>query len=668
MEETDGLDQLCINTIRMLAVDAVEKAKSGHPGMPMEAADLAYILWTRFLRCNPKNPDWPNRDRFVLSAGHGSMLLYALLHLTGYDLSLDDIKAFRQWGSKTPGHPEHGHAPGVETTTGPLGQGFSNAVGMAMAHVYLADYFNREGHSIVDYMVYCLASDGDMMEGITSEAASLAGHLGLGRLVCIYLDNSVTIEGATSLTFDEDVGQRFAAYGWDVQKVDGYNLSAIDSALNRAKHDVQRPSLIIARTHIGYGSPNKQDTAAAHGEPLGPEETMLVRKQLNWPDTPFYIPDEALARFRTVQSKGEALEAEWEKAFDAYETDHPELAAKWREHHNGQLPPDWQENFPVFEPGQGSLATRSASGKVLEAIAPEMPALLGGSADLAPSTKTFIKALGVIKQDVAGRNIHFGIREHAMGGILNGMALSKALIPYGATFLVFSDYMRPSIRLAALMGLQVIYVFTHDSIGVGEDGPTHQPVEHVAGLRIIPNLVVLRPCDANETAFAWRFALERKEGPTALVLSRQKLPIVDRARFTSAEGVLRGAYVLADAPNGQPELLLLSSGAEVHQALAAYERLVAEGVAVRVVSMPSWEIFEAQEETYRQSVLPSAVGARVAIEAGTAMGWERYLDCRGEAISIDRFGASAPGGTVLEKLGFTAERVVAAAERVLKKG
>lgn len=667
-QEDSGLDRLCINTIRMLAVDAVEKAKSGHPGMPMEAADLAYVLWTRFLRHNPKDPNWPNRDRFVLSAGHGSMLLYALLHLTGYDVSLDEIKAFRQWGSKTPGHPEYGQTPGVETTAGPLGQGFSNAVGMALAQVYLADYFNRPGHTIVDHMVYCLASDGDMMEGITSEAASLAGHLRLGRLVCIYLDNRITIEGNTALTFGEDVGQRFSAYGWDVQKVDGYDLAAVGSALNRARHDLERPSLIVARTHIGYGSPNKQDTASAHGEPLGPEEAALVRKELNWSETPFHIPEEALARFRTAERTGETLQTEWQKAFEAYATDHPDLAGTWRELHEGKLPADWQGQLPKFEPADGPIATRSASGKVLEAIAPGLPGLLGGSADLAPSTKTFIAELGVIARDRAGRNIHFGIREHAMGGILNGMALSNALIPYGATFLVFSDYMRPSVRLAALMELQVIYVFTHDSIAVGEDGPTHQPVEHLASLRIIPNLTVIRPCDANETTIAWKLALERRNGPTALLLSRQKLPVVDRTRFAPAADTLRGAYVLGDAPGGQPELILLASGAEVHVALAAYERLSAEGVAVRVVSMPSWEIFDAQDREYREAVLPPAVRSRVAVEAGTAMGWERYLKGEGEAICIDRFGASAPGGTVLEKFGFTADRVIAAAERVLKKG
>ena len=665
-EESERLEQLYINTIRMLAVDAVEKAKSGHPGMPMEAADLAYLLWTRFLKHNPKNPHWPNRDRFVLSAGHGSMLLYALLHLTGYDLSLEELKAFRQWESKTPGHPEYGLTPGVETTAGPLGQGFSNAVGMALAEGYLAEYFNRPGYRIVDYFIYCLASDGDMMEGITSESASLAGHLGLGWLVCVYLDNRITIEGSTSLSFSEDVGKRFSAYGWDVQKVDGYDCAAIGSALDKAKSETGRPSLIIARTHIAYGSPNKQDTPSAHGEPLGPEEVKALKKAFNWPDAPFHVPEEARSRFLAAISKGEAWEGDWVKLFEAYEQDHPDLARRWQEMHEGRIPVDADKAFPNFQTDAGPIATRSASGKVLEAVAPKIPALLGGSADLAPSTKTFIKALGVIRQDHAGKNIHFGIREHAMGGILNGMALSRALIPYGATFLVFADYMRPAIRLAALMKLPVIYVLTHDSIAVGEDGPTHQPVEHLAGLRIIPNLVVLRPCDANETSVAWRVALERREGPTALVLSRQKLPIVDRNRLSPADGLLRGAYVLADAPGGHPELLLIATGAEIHPALDAYERLVGDGVAVRLVSMPSWEIFEAQDETYRNDVLPPQVKARVSIEAGTSMGWARYVGSQGETISIDRFGTSAPGAVVLERYGFTGDAVVASARRVLQ--
>ncbi|MBW2108769.1 MAG: transketolase [Deltaproteobacteria bacterium] len=658
-------DQICINTIRMLAVDAVEKARSGHPGMPMEAADIGYVLWTRFLRHNPANPDWPNRDRFVLSAGHGSMLLYALLHLTGYDVSLEDIRAFRQWQSKTPGHPEYGQTPGVETTTGPLGQGFSNGVGMAMAQVYLADYFNRPGFAVVDHYIYAIVSDGDMMEGIASEAASLAGHLGLGRLIYVYLDNHITIEGGTNLTFTEDVGKRFNAYGWHVQKVDGYDLQQIATALQEAKDATERPSLIIARTHIGYGSPNKQDTASAHGEPLGEEEAKQVRKQLGWPEEPFVVPETARSCFRAALEEGRRWEQDWNTLFTEYARQYPALAEDWKAFHTGKWPEGWQQAVPMFNPDDGPIATRAASGKVLEAVAPKLPAVLGGSADLAPSTKTFIKELGVLKKDRCGRNIHFGIREHAMGGILNGMALSRALVPYGATFLVFSDYMRPSIRLAALMKLRVIYVFTHDSIAVGEDGPTHQPIEHVASLRAIPNLVVLRPADANETAQAWKLALTRKHGPTALVLTRQKLPVIDTTRYAPAEGLLRGAYVLAGGDHPAPQLLLIATGSEVHLALGAYEHLTQEGIAARVVSMPSWEVFEAQDDAYRNQVLPPDLKARIAIEAGVPMGWERYVGQTGRIIAIDHFGASAPGGVLTKAFGFTVEAVTAAAKQIL---
>ncbi len=661
----NGLDQLCINTIRMLAVDAVEKARSGHPGMPMEASDIGYILWTRFLKHSPANPKWPNRDRFVLSAGHGSMFLYALLHLTGYEVSLEDIRQFRQWDSITPGHPEYGHTPGVETTTGPLGQGFSNGVGMAMAQEYLAQYFNRPGYPLVDYFIYGVVSDGDMMEGVTAESASMAGHLGLGRLIYIYLDNHITIEGGTELTFTEDVGKRFEAYGWEVQKVDGYDHAQIASALSAAQKQTDRPSLIIARTHIGYGSPNKQDSASAHGEPLGPDEAVLVRERFNWPEELFHVPEEALAHFRLCLDRGRTWESEWTSLFDAYAVEYPDLARQWKESHEQKWPEGWEADLPQFDPGQGSIATRSASGKVLEAVAPKLYGLLGGSADLAPSTKTFIKGLGVIKVDPCGRNIHFGIREHAMGGILNGMALSQALVPYGATFLVFSDYMRPPMRLAALMKLQVIYVFTHDSVGVGEDGPTHQPIEHVAALRAIPNLVVVRPADANETVMAWKLALIRREGPTAIILTRQKLPIIDQDRFGSSEGVLRGCYILAEAPQGSPEAIIMATGSEVYLALAAYERLTEEGIAVRVVSMPSWEVFEDQEEAYREEILPSKVKARVGIEAGISMGWYRYVGSAGKVISIQRFGASAPADIIFEKLGFTPEAVVDAVKETL---
>ncbi len=649
----------------MLAVDAVEKARSGHPGMPMEAADIGYILWTRFLKHNPTNPKWPNRDRFVLSAGHGSMLLYALLHLTGYEVSLEDIRQFRQWDSITPGHPEYGHTPGVETTTGPLGQGFSNGVGMAMAQVYLSQYFNRPGYPLVDYFVYGLVSDGDMMEGVSSESASIAGHLGLGRLIYIYLDNRITIEGGTDLTFTEDVGKRFEAYGWHRQKVDGYNHDQIAEALRAAQAETNRPSLIIARTHIGYGSPNKQDTASAHGEPLGPEEALLVRERFKWPETLFHVPEDALAHFRTCLDRGHAWEAEWTLLFEAYASEYPDLAKQWKTCHEGKWPEGWEHDLPVFKPDEGPIATRSASGKVLEAVAPKLYALLGGSADLAPSTKTFVKGLGVIKINHCGKNIHFGIREHAMGGILNGIALSNALVPYGATFLIFSDYMRPPMRLAAMMKLRVIYVFTHDSVSVGEDGPTHQPIEQLASLRAIPNLIVVRPADANETASAWRLALNRREGPTALILTRQKVPTIDRNRFGSAERLQQGAYILADAPQGTPRALILASGSEVHVALSAYEKLGEEGIPVRVVSMPSWEVFEAQDAAYREKVLPARVRARLAIEAAVPLGWERYVGDHGRVIGIERFGASAPGALVLEKFGFTAEAVVATVKKML---
>jgi transketolase len=663
--EEKGIDELCIKTIRMLAVDAVEKARSGHPGMPMEASDIGYILWTRFLKHNPTNPKWPNRDRFVLSAGHGSMLLYALLHLTGYDLSLEEIRQFRQWNSITPGHPEYGHTPGVETTTGPLGQGFSNGVGMAMAQEYLAQYFNRPGYPLVDYFIYGLVSDGDMMEGISAESASIAGHLGLGRLIYIYLDNRITIEGSTDLTFTEDVGKRFEACGWHLQKVDGYNHAQIASAVSAAQAETNRPSLIIARTHIGYGSPNKQDKASAHGEPLGPQEALLVRERFSWPETVFHIPEDALGHFRTCLERGRAWEAEWTRLFDAYASEHPDLAEQWKACHEKRWPEGWEADLPVFQPEDGPIATRSASGKVLEAVAPKLYPLLGGSADLAPSTKTFVKGLGVIKVDPCGRNIHFGIREHAMGGILNGMALSGALVPYGATFLIFSDYMRPPIRLAALMKLQVIYVFTHDSVAVGEDGPTHQPVEQLAALRAIPNLVVVRPADANETAAAWQLALNRKEGPTAIILTRQKVPAIDRTRFASSNGVLRGGYILAEAPSGDAEILIIATGSEVHLALDAYDRLVKEGINVRVVNMPSWEVFEAQDAAYREEILPVKVQARLAIEAAVPLGWERYVGNQGRVMGIERFGASAPGALVLEKFGFTAEAVVTAVKEML---
>ncbi|MEK6661887.1 MAG: transketolase [candidate division NC10 bacterium] len=662
-----SLDQLCINTIRTLAMDAVQKANSGHPGLPMGAAAMAYVLWTRFLRHHPTNPSWPNRDRFILSAGHGCMLLYSLLHLTGYDLPLDELKRFRQWGSLTPGHSEHGLTPGVETTTGPLGQGFGNGVGMAIAERFLANYFNRPGYPIVDHYVYAIVSDGDLMEGVSSEAASLAGHLGLGKLIYLYDDNRITIDGSTSLAFTENVGQRFEAYGWHVQRVDGNNLKEVEAALSAAQAATERPSLIIARTHIAYGSPNKQDTAEAHGAPLGEEEIKLTKRALGWPLEPaFYIPDEALGHFREALQQGRAWEAQWQAQFDAYAAAHPELAAEWRTVMNGRLPEGWADKIPAFTPGGGSMATREASGKVLNAIAPHLPTLIGGSADLTPSNNTYLKGYGDFQRDnVGARNLHFGVREHAMGSILNGMALHGGVIPYGGTFLIFSDYMRPAIRLAALSHIHVIYVFTHDSIGLGEDGPTHEPIEHLASLRAMPNLTVIRPADANETAVAWRVALEHRGGPVALALTRQKLPVLDRTTLASADLLRRGAYVLTDASNGQPDIILIATGSEVQLALEARQRLAARGIGARVVSMPSWELFEQQPDSYRDEVLPPSVTARLAIEAASPHGWHRYVGSMGTVIGMTRYGASAPYHVLMEQFGFTADNVTSRALALL---
>lgn len=660
-------DQLCINTIRTLAMDAVQKANSGHPGLPMGAAAMAYVLWTRFLRHHPTNPSWPNRDRFILSAGHGCMLLYSLLHLTGYDLPLDELKRFRQWGSRTPGHSEYGLTPGVETTTGPLGQGFGNGVGMAIAERFLATYFNRPGYPIVDHYVYAIVSDGDLMEGVSSEAASLAGHLGLGKLIYLYDDNRITIDGSTSLAFTENVGQRFEAYGWHVQRVDGNDLKEVEAALSAAQAATERPSLIIARTHIAYGSPNKQDTAEAHGAPLGEEEIKLTKRALGWPLEPaFYIPDEALAHFREALQRGRAWEAQWQAQFDAYAAAHPELAAEWRTVMSGRLPEGWADKIPTFTSGGGSMATREASGKVLNAIAPHLPTLIGGSADLTPSNNTYLKGYGDFQRDnVGARNLHFGVREHAMGSILNGMALHGGVIPYGGTFLIFSDYMRPAIRLAALSHIHVIYVFTHDSIGLGEDGPTHEPIEHLASLRAMPNLTVIRPADANETAVAWRVALEHRGGPVALALTRQKLPVLDRTTLASADLLRRGAYVLTDAGNGQPDIILIATGSEVQLALEARQRLAAQGIGARVVSMPSWELFEQQPDSYRDEVLPPSVTARLAIEAASPHGWHRYVGTMGAVIGMTRYGASAPYQVLMEQFGFTADNVTSRALALL---
>ncbi len=663
-----SLDELCINTIRTLSIDAIQKANSGHPGLPMGAAAMAYVLWDRFLKHNPRDPQWPDRDRFILSAGHGSMLLYSLLHLTGYDLSLDEIKQFRQWGSKTPGHPEYGLTAGVETTTGPLGQGFGNGVGMAMAEAYLAAKFNRPGFDIVNHFTYALVSDGDLMEGVASETASLAGHLKLGKLIYLYDDNRISIDGSTDLTFTEDRLKRFEAYGWHTQMVeDGNDLDGIARAIEAAQRETERPSIIAVRTHIGYGSPNRQDTAKVHGEPLGEEEVRLTKRNYGWPeDKTFYIPDEALAHFRKALERGQQQQRAWEAKFREYEKAHPEMAAEFRRMLAGDLPGGWDADLRQFAADAKGIATRVASGKVINAVAAKMPELIGGSADLTPSTKTAIDADGDFQ---AGRydqrNIHFGVREHGMGAVCNGMALHGGLRPYCSTFLVFSDYMRPSIRLAALMELPVIYVFTHDSIGLGEDGPTHQPIEHFAALRAIPRLVFIRPCDANETVEAWRVALQHKDGPVVLALSRQGLPIIDRQKYAPASGLARGAYVLADA-DGPAELILMASGSEVWPTLQAAEQLWQEGIAARVVSMPSWELFDRQDACYREQVLPSAVKARVAVEAGVAQGWHKYLGEHGITVTIDeRFGASAPAKVVMEQYGFVAENIARQARKLL---
>jgi transketolase len=652
------LDQLCVNTIRALSMDGVQAANSGHPGMPMGAADIAYVLWTQFLHHNPANPDWPNRARFVLSAGHGSMLIYSLLHLTGYDLPLDELKQFRQWGSRTPGHPEYRHTPGVETTTGPLGQGFCMGVGMALAERMLAARFNRPDYNIVDHYTYAIVSDGDLMEGISHEAASIAGHLGLGKLIYLYDDNEISIEGSTDLTFTEDIRSRFAGYNWQVLEVDGHDRVAVAAALRQAQADTERPSLIIAHTHIGYGSPNKQDSASSHGSPLGPEEVRLTKEKMGWPVEPaFIIPAKALARFRQALDSGGTADAEWRALLKRYAQDYPELAAEWALAISGELPAGWEQALPEYAPGD-ALATRAASGQVLEAIAPTLPTLVGGSADLHPSNKTYLKAYTAIgTADFSGRNIHFGVREHGMGGILNGLALHGGWRPYGGTFLVFADYLRPSIRLAAMMGLPIIYVFTHDSIGVGEDGPTHQPVEQLASLRAIPNLLTLRPADARETVEAWRVALHNMEGPTVLALTRQKLPVLD-----GPVALENGAYLLRDTTD--PAVVLIASGSEVELAIQAADLLAAEGVASRVVSMPSWKLFAAQPAAYQESVLPPGI-PRVAIEAGVGMGWERWAGPAGEIVSIERFGASAPYQTVMAEYGFTAENVAAKARALL---
>ncbi|MBW8010527.1 MAG: transketolase [Chloroflexi bacterium] len=669
MTITQEIQDKSINTIRFLAVDAIQRANSGHPGLPMGTAAIAYTIWTQHLRHNPNNPQWFNRDRFILSGGHGSMLLYALLHLTGYDLSLDELKNFRQWESRTPGHPEYGLTPGVETTTGPLGQGFSNGVGMAIAEAHLAARFNRPKHNLVDHYIYAIVTDGDLMEGITAEAASLAGHLKLGKLVYVYDDNRISIDGSTEITFTEDRAARFKAYGWHVQYVaDGNDVAAIDKAINQAKEDA-RPSIIVARTHIGFGLPTRQDTPKAHGEPPGDEELNGAKEKLGWPVEPrFFIPDEVGEFFREAVEKGAQAEADWQDELKTYRSDFPKLGSEMDRILENKLPDGWDDDLPIFPPDGKGLATRVANSQVLNAIAAKLPDLVGGSADLNPSTKTWINDSPAFQADSPeGRNIHFGVREHAMGALVNGMSLYPGIIPYGATFLVFSDYMRPALRLSALSHFQSIWVYTHDSIGVGEDGPTHQPVEHFAALRSIPGLTVIRPGDANEVTEAWKVAVSNLEGPTTLLFTRQALPTLDREKFAPASGLQRGAYVLADLGEADPQIILMASGSEVSLIVEAGEKLNEQGINVRIVSFPSWELFSSQDEAYQESVFPSGLTTRLAVEAGVSQGWERWIGQQGGMISIERYGASAPAGVIFENLGFTVDNVLARAKELLEK-
>jgi transketolase len=678
-----NLDQLCINTIRFLSVDAVQKANSGHPGMPLDAAPMAYVLWTRFLNHSPSNPHWFDRDRFVLSAGHASMLLYSMLHLTGYDLPLEQIKQFRQWGSITPGHPERGVTPGVETTTGPLGQGFGNGVGMAIAEAYLSAHYNKPGFEIINHYTYGIVSDGDLMEGVSSETASLAGHLKLGKLIYLYDNNHITLSASTPVTFTDDTIARFESYGWHTQSVeDGNDLKAIENAIEKARQETGRPSIISIRTHIGYGSPNKQDTFEAHGSPLGEEEVKLTKKNLGWPvEPPFNIPEEAAGYFHLAIEKGRIAEKDWASKWAAYEKQYPILSKELLLLIKNELPEGWDTNIPDFPTDFKGMATRIASGKTMNSFSPLLSGFIGGSADLNPSTFTELKEAGnfgnpdVTGKDMqgsagggwtyGGRSIFFGVREHAMGTIMNGLSAHGGIIPFSSTFLTFSDYMRPSIRLASLMRLHLIYVFTHDSIALGEDGPTHQSVEHLASLRAIPNLIVIRPGDANETAEAWRSAIKLK-GPVALILTRQNVPTLDRKLFAPATGLNRGAYILAEAPKSEPQLILIASGSELGLIVAAQQKLMEQNIAIRLVSMPSWELFEVQPQEYKDSVLPSAVHARLAVEAGVTQGWRKYVGDRGDVIGIDRFGASAPGPVVMREFGFTVEDVCEKALALLK--
>ncbi|MEJ2716306.1 MAG: transketolase [Deltaproteobacteria bacterium] len=666
------LDQLCINTLRFLAVDAVERAQSGHPGLPLGSASVAYVIWDRFLKHNPRDPLWPDRDRFVLSAGHGSALLYALLHVTGYQLPMEQIRQFRQWGSQTPGHPERNKTPGVEATTGPLGQGLGNAIGMAISEASLAADFNRAGHDVVNHHTYVLASDGDLMEGISSEGGSLAGHLALGKLIVCYSDNKISIEGDTALAFTEKRMERFEAFGWHTQTVeDASDLDAIDRAVQAAQREKERPSFIDIHTHIGYGSPNKQDTAEAHGQPLGAEEVRLTKENLDWPaDRTFYIPDEALEHFRKAVDRGNALEAEWRSRFNAYAKEYPDLAIQFTRRFARVLPEGWDGDLPTFGPDDGPLATRKASGKVINTLGGRLPELMGGSADLAPSTKTIIDSSGDFEAGShGGRNMHFGVREHIMGAIVNGMALHGGLLPYASTFLIFSDYMRPPMRLAAMTELHVLYVFTHDSIGLGEDGPTHQPVEQLVGLRAIPNFVVIRPADANETAIAWKVAVEHQKGPVALVLTRQKVPVLDLTRYPGiTEGVERGGYTISEANGeGKPDIVLVASGSEVQLILEAQERLREKDVRARAVSLPSWNLFDRQDDHYKAQLFPDGIPI-LAVEAGATFGWRPYVGPQIHVIGLDRFGASAPGEVAFKELGFSVDHVCKKALEILGKG
>lgn len=655
-----NIAEQAINTARLLAIDGVQKANSGHPGMPMGAAPMAHTLWGHYLRYNPQNPHWANRDRFVLSAGHGSMLQYAYLYLTGYNITLDDLKQFRQMGSKTAGHPEYGLLDGIEVTTGPLGQGFANGVGMAIAQKHLAARFNKPGFDLFDYHIYAICSDGDMMEGISSEAASMAGHLQLGNLIYFYDDNNISIEGDTGITFTEDVAKRFEAYHWHVQVVkDGNDLEALSQAVHNAITEKNRPSLIKVRTHIGYGSPNKVDTAGVHGSPLGADEIKLVKQGFGFnPDESFAVPEDVFNYYREAGDKGQLLEKEWNDLFAAYKKKYPELAATYLEESKNELPAEWQQDLPVFDVVKGGIATRKASGKVLNAIAPHLPALLGGSADLSPSTDTNLeKYTSFGPNDRLGRNFHFGIREHAMGAVLNGMALLPGTIPYGATFLIFSEYMRPPIRLAAIMKIRPIYVFTHDSIGLGEDGTTHQPIEQLVSLRSIPNLIVIRPADANETAQAWRVAIEHKTGPVAIVLTRQNLPVIDQQQYTKATELEKGAYIVSEA-HAEPELILMATGSEVQLIMQAQAKLKEDGIAARVVSMPSWELFAKQDASYKEKVFPAKLRKRISVEAGSTLGWSKYVTEDGVAMGIDTFGESAPAETLFKHFGLTVEEIV----------